>query len=453
MYGVLLVRDSTGRHGVLRAFSGRVEGSFDHPGWVPPMLDMVPTPLELSTKRRLQELKEELAVLSCDPAFRELELAEDRWKREQDSLLASLKQRKSERRIARRGVHDPKALVEASQRDSGRRRDFNRAMREALAPHRDATALLREQIRVLKAERRVLSRRLQGEMHRDFGLALWSEKPWSLASLFPSGPPTGTGECCAPKLLHYANQQGLEPLALAEIWHGAPKASRQPGMFYTACAERCQPLMGALLSNATFSLDPVFEDEWLIAIEKPSGLLTVPGRDLWNQDSLQKRLSNLAGPVYPIHRLDLETSGLVLFAKNPSAQAAFQELFRTRAIKKLYRADLVRCPKERAGTIDLPLDRDPDRPGRYRVHGQGKSARTDYRVLSEESARVEFQPHTGRSHQLRIHAATGLKSPILGDRLYGEEASSQRLRLHAWHLSFEHPFSRREVSLHSPTPF
>jgi tRNA pseudouridine32 synthase / 23S rRNA pseudouridine746 synthase len=453
MYGVLLAQDKSGSYGVLRAFSGKLAGSFHHPGWVSPVFTMKPSSLEISTKRKLQELKEQLETLSRDPRFRRLAEAEAEWAERERELRLTLTRRKRERDEKREMSHDADVLVRQSQMDSKVKRDFKRLKQSALGPLRQAHEEAFELVRGVKSERKTLSRALQKELHQNFAEALWKDEPWSLPSLFPAGPPTGTGECCAPKLLYYAKQNGLTPIAMAEIWWGSSTEQRQAGRFYLACSERCQPLLGPLLSKATWSMTPIFEDAHLLAFEKPSGLLTVPGRESWNQDSLQRRAVQRYGELLPIHRLDLETSGIVLFAKSKEAQAAMQRLFSERDVQKTYQAILSFCPEQLKGTIDLPLSRDPDRPGCYRVWPQGKPAKTYYEVLSGPECRVEFRPLTGRSHQLRVHAAGGLGCPISGDRLYGCIETESRLKLHAQNLEFLHPFESRPISLTSSTPF
>lgn len=453
MFGVLLAEDSQGGKHLLKAFSGKLRGSFHHSDWAPPLLELEPTPLEVETKESLSSIKERLLELSSDPAPEDYSRLCSHWQERLEHLREELRKRR-EQRHQRRDSGEPEALVSAeSKEDSRRLREFKASMRAALADSSQKAQAIEGEISELRALRRRLSRTLQAELHNGFSRALWSDRPWSLAALFPSGPPTGTGECCAPKLLNWARQQGLKPLAMAEIWWGPATDNREPGRFYPPCRERCQPLLGALLSSARFQLQVHFEDSHLVALEKPSGLLTVPGREGWNQDSLQLRAERHLGKLFPVHRLDMETSGIVLFARGSRAQALLQKLFAQRRVEKRYLARLQRAPLEEQGEIRLPLARDPGRKGCYLPSPEGKSAVTEYRLLDRAKGLLEFKPLTGRSHQLRIHAASGLGAPILGDRLYGQEASRHRLHLHARHLAFYHPFEEKKVEIWSEAPF
>lgn len=451
MVGVLVTRDSLGVEQILKAFSGKLKGSYTHPGWAPPMLDLRPSELELSTKASLAELKTQLIRLAEDPIYAELQEATEHWADKEQELKTELSRNKLHRQ-ERRQEGDSDQLKRESQNDSRRKKLFKQAKRDALAPLELKAASLGQMMKAAKSERRRLSRTLQAEMHNEFWAHLWVDRPWSLASLFPNGPPTGTGDCCAPKLLHYARTQGLEPLGLAEIWCGPATDSKQTGDFYPACAERCQPLLGALLSPARLSLDALFEDESLLVVEKPAGLLSVPGREIWNQDSLYTRLRLRLPNLRSIHRLDMDTSGLVVYAKTRQAQASVQQLFESRRVKKVYQALLNGPPKNSQGHISLALAPDPEKPGAYRPSLEGKPAETSFRVLNDKEWRIEFYPLTGRSHQLRVHALYGLGWAIQGDRIYGQTGSG-RLKLHAQGLEFEHPETGRTLRFESECPF
>ena len=430
MYGVLLTQ--CGR--VLRAFSGLVQAR----GWVPPIPAPKPTALESSTITRLAVLKEELGKLANGPNPENLRA---HWQ-EQTQLMEDRHKRARQSRCRRR--QNGEQVDDESRADGREWRQFKEARKAALEPLERAERARLEQILAIKRERRELSRTLQAELHAAFSESLFGGESWSLASLFPEGPPTGVGECCAPKLLYHAGVQGLAPVARAEFWWGPPPpgGGRRHGQFYGACKERCQPLIGPLLSRPT-PLLIVHEDADLIVVEKPSGLLTVPGRRSWNQDSLAQRLGSA---FLTVHRLDLETSGLVLFARNPQTQAALHRQFEAREVEKIYLAQIDPRPAQDEGIIDAALAPDPERPGRYRLHSGGKYARTRYRMLDEGN--IELHPETGRSHQLRVHLAQALGCPIRGDRLYGG-APDVRLRLHAAHLTFTHPTTGQQISVSS----
>jgi tRNA pseudouridine32 synthase/23S rRNA pseudouridine746 synthase len=294
--------------------------------------------------------------------------------------------------------------------------------------------------------------------------------------------------------LDYAAIHNLTPLAMAEFWYGKPSPDgyKVQGEFYGACVERCQPLMGFLLSGRRSLPDPlkkeqeqiplkkgeeiqvplfkgdlggslpvIYEDEYLIAIAKPAGLLSVPGRYLDTQDSVYSRLCQLFGDtisLYPVHRLDRQTSGILLFARDLDSLRNLHQQFQQRKIHKVYEALLSgKCAKDR-GTIDLPLWGNPEnRPYQQVDFERGKPSVTEFQVIGYEAhySRIEFVPLTGRTHQLRVHAADrrGLGLTILGDRLYGCRAATDRLHLHARELTFVHPRSQEVIHLQIPVPF
>ena len=287
-------------------------------------------------------------------------------------------------------------------------------------------------------------------------------------------PPGGTGECAAPKLLDYAFRNGLKPLCMGEFWYGASPGSgevRQHGRFYPSCTGKCGPLLSWMLQGvdvednplqATAGFDSIkilYEDETLLAVNKPSGMLCAPG--LTGTESLQEILEKDYGKLYSCHRLDMDTSGVILYARTPLAQVEIQRQFSQREVKKTYLAHL--CAGTRPwrgkmrGTIALPLAPDwYDRPRQVVDKENGKQAITEFeilRIFPDGEMDVRFTPHTGRTHQLRVHAASplGLGRPIKGDALYGD-ASKNRLQLHAESLSFKHPVSGETMLVCSLPP-
>ncbi len=275
----------------------------------------------------------------------------------------------------------------------------------------------------------------------------------------PQGAPTGTGECCAPKLLHHAAVLGLKPVAMAEFWWGEAKGDRQPGVFYGACETRCQPIMGFLLAGTqprSLDLNILYEDDGMLAIDKPSGLLSVPGRGSDRVDSALMRLRSIYPDVQSVHRLDQDTSGVLLFAKNAAMQRELQRCFEQRQVQKVYEAVVWGRVAQAAGTIELPLWGDPSQRPRQVVDAErGKPALTKFEVIdrAENQTRLAFYPVTGRTHQLRVHAAVGLGCVILGDRLYGVASDNQRLHLHAKVLELPHPTAGRRLRITSVVPF
>ena len=296
---------------------------------------------------------------------------------------------------------------------------------------------------------------------------IWQEyytRP-KLRQRFPL-PPGGTGDCCAPKLLQYAYQQGLKPVCMAEFWWGqsTKEELRQHLNFYPACRGKCKPILTWMLQGLDVDPDPetlgfkhlelktVYEDEHIIVVDKPSGMLSTPGRI--EQYSVETVMQQRYPGAFVAHRLDMGTSGLLIVAKTLDAYHDLQQQFIKHEVKKKYVAMLEgRCKKEEVkGTISLPLRPDPmNRPRQIVDMEHGKRAMTEYEFLSDHL--VALYPQTGRTHQLRIHCAhpDGLGCPIVGDELYGTKG--ERLMLHAAEIWFRHPITKEAMHLVSPPPF
>ena len=421
MFGVLLTAEGT----ILRAISG----TQIQPGWAPPIY--LPEPS--SVPEKLDQLKAELHRLGSDQAFQRLTELQADWQARFSAFQRQCRRAKEHRdELRRQGVDEP-ALALESQREGTAHRRLRAQRQNELEPVEREVAELRRQILGLKRQRRELSAGLQRQMHEQLSQCLSAGQPWSLASLFPAGPPTGTGECCAPKLLHQAASLGLTPTGMAEFWWGPAQGARQPGQFYAACKERCQPLIGPLLAKLR-PLEILYQDQHLLAVSKPPGVLTLPGRQSWNQDCLWRRLQREFPSVLPVHRLDMETSGVCLWALDAPCQRDLQNQFASQQVQKTYEALLSRQPARISGCLDLPLGADPFRPGSYRIDPGGKPSQTEFEQL--EGVRYQFRPRTGRSHQIRVHAAHGLNAPICGDQLYG--GGPGPLRLHALSIEFLH---------------
>jgi tRNA pseudouridine32 synthase/23S rRNA pseudouridine746 synthase len=439
MVGVLLLREG----GLLRAFSGAGPGPSSELEWAPCL--EAGSPWEADILQRLNHLKGRLDELSRAPEWVRLADRESHWQQVEQAMLERHRAARLERH--RQPRRSPQ-LDQESRAHKRQRKDSREARQLDLEPLRLRVAELEQQRMEVKRERRQLSQSLQADMHRN--LRLFPCQPWSLATLFENGPPTGVGQCCAPKLLHQALVRGLRPLALAEVWWGEGMG-RHMGEFSRACASRCQPLIGPLLASRPDWLRILYQDEDLMVVDKPAGVLSVAGRASWNQDCLLARLQDLDPNVRPVHRLDLETSGVLLLARNRATQAHLQRQFEARTVKKTYLARLQQCPDQDQGRIDLALAADPERSGCYLPDPHGKPALTHYRVIERATARLELSPHSGRSHQLRVHMRWGLNAPILGDRLYGQPGD--RLMLHARRLEFVHPQSQESVAVESDPPF
>lgn len=327
----------------------------------------------------------------------------------------------------------------------------------------------------LKNERKSRSQALQQWLFSHFIMLNANGERRDLLDIFSDTPikfpPSGAGECCAPKLLQYAFLNGMRPLRIAEFWWGeSPKREiRHHLHFYPACRGRCLPILSFMMQGLNVEDDPqqsyahsemniVYEDDWIIVVDKPAGMLSVPGR--LSRTSVQSLLQERNPNILLCHRLDMDTSGLIVAAKDEATYKHIQKQFLDRTVKKRYRAIVL--PKNAdsfhvgdKGTIDLPLASDYfERPCQIVDFEHGKRAITEWRVeaiINNQSSTINQEvsllliPHTGRTHQLRVHCASvlGLNAPIKGDPLYGVKSS--RLYLFAEYLEFIHPADGRRM--------
>lgn len=484
MYGVLLVETAAGERRFLQAFSGLWQGRSQVEGWVPPIPGRDRVAIEeAQTLAALATLKQELIALQQIPERQHHQALSQEFAQRLDQL--AMAQRKSERQHQRQQILETlegeslaialEQLDQQSRQAGGDRRRLKQERDAALHPLKAAIDTADNRSRELKQTCKRLSQQLQTQLHAAYRLTNFAGQSIALQDLVRSGAlPTGAGDCCAPKLLHFAATHHLKPLAMAEFWWGAAsaKGDKVQGEFYPACEERCQPLMGFLLSGLTQSqtiarpdrpLPVLYEDEWLIAVHKPAGLLSVPGRYGDRQDSVLSRLRlqfhdlSIANNLTTVHRLDQETSGILLLAKDIDTHRHLSQQFQQRQVEKVYEAVLAGIVKDDRGVIHLSLWPDPDHRPYQKVDPLGKPSTTRFEVMSRavDRTRVEFFPLTGRTHQLRVHAAnpSGLGMPILGDRLYGCSATATRLHLHAKAIGFQHPHFGQTLQLHSETPF
>ncbi len=312
--------------------------------------------------------------------------------------------------------------------------------------------------------RRALSRDLMTRIQGLYRFHNFRGQTKPLTEVFQGGIPTGAGDCCAPKLLNHAALQGLTPRGISEFYWGRENRSgtRKHGEFYPACAGKCQPILGFMLCGTDGSTLPILHcDDDLVVVVKPSGLLAVPGRGAGNQDCVVARVKALRPDCIEqpaVHRLDMDTSGLMVLALTADAHRGLSLQFHDRETEKRYIALLDGELAGDEGTIELPFRLDvDDRPHQVYDPVHGKTGLTHWKRLAVENGRtrVEFHPVTGRTHQLRVHAASplGLGIPILGDRLYGGGSGQGRLRLHASLLAFTHPRSGQRLEFHSEPPF
>ncbi|MNE19641.1 Ribosomal large subunit pseudouridine synthase A [compost metagenome] len=331
-------------------------------------------------------------------------------------------------------------------------------------------------ITALKEERKNKSGALQRKLFDQyFFLNQYGQKKSVLAifeNTVDAKPPAGAGECATPKLLQYAFLHDMKPLAMAEFWWGqSPKSEiRIHGQFYPACRGKCEPILAHMLDGIEMDENPmlvnpaegkdieiVYEDDELVVVNKPAEFLSVPGKNI--QDSVYERMKlrypNSTGPLV-VHRLDMSTSGIMLIAKNKESHKNLQEQFIKRTIKKRYVALLDGLVKSEEGFIDLPLRVDLDnRPYQLVCYEYGKPARTKWEVIERKDSKtkIHFYPITGRTHQLRVHAAhpMGLNAPIVGDDLYGNKG--ERLHLHAEWIEFKHPTSKEVMTIQVAAEF
>ena len=475
MFGVLVV-GSNNKIGFLAAFSGNLAGRNDHEYFVPAVYDMLrPDDFFKQEEAEISAINKQIATME---SAEELRSSREELAREQEECNAAMKaikarlaEGKAQRsRLRAEGGYDEQELILASQRENAEAQREKRAIKERVERATARFAKLQSQIEALKQQRQSRSAKLQMRLFEQFRMLNAIGEERDLCDIFaPTAqliPPAGAGECAAPKLLQYAYKNGLQPLCMAEFWWGnSPKGEvRQHGMFYPACNGKCKPILGHMLIGLDVEPNPLmeiappepkilWEDEWLVAIDKPSGMLSVKGK------SGVRSAEEWAQECYPeamiIHRLDQSTSGILVIAKNKIAHEALQKQFISRSVKKSYVALLDGEIAQAEGEIRLPLKLDYENRPRQMVAEDGRTAHTIFKVESVENGRtrVRFYPITGRTHQLRVHSAhaDGLGTPIVGDDIYG--TSAERLMLHAETIEFAHPTTGEIISLKSKAEF
>ena len=479
MLGVLVVSDASGQTGYLAAFSGNVAGRSQLEGFVPPIYDLLDPQGHFKIREaEITAINTSISVLEDShhlKALRQNLAYAERARDEETGLLkARMAVSKRERDEIRCHISDSSRLTELireSQFEKAELRRLKLGWEEKISSIKDDILTIEEDLRSMKRRRAEMSDALQRWIfsqyivHNALGGYSSIEEIFARQGLVPPG---GTGECAAPKLLEYAYRNSLKPLAMGEFWYGhSPEtAVRTQGHFYPSCTSKCGPLLEYMLQGLPVESSAhqvsnipeiIFEDEHMIAISKPSGMPSVTGLD--GRESLEEWLCALYGQkIYPVHRLDMDTSGIILFARNPVASSALQKQFEEHSISKTYKAKLSKTIEGQhlrtgdKGEIRLPLSADYDERPRQKVDPQqGKNALTEYEVTSVESdgsIGIVYHPHTGRTHQLRVHSAhiLGLGHPIKGDLLYGGEPAS-RLHLHAYEISFHHPATGERMSI------
>ncbi len=495
MLGVLVCKDSQGHAGFIAAFSGTLGGKVAHEWFVPPIFDYcadggtfkIEENKISNINAKISKIENDSLLKSDERLMREMQI---RATEEIAAAKAAYSKNKEERRKQRGSAPERKEeLDRQSQFEKAEIRRLAIRWRQELAAIESRIDERKDTINKLKEERtrrsNILQRWLFSKMkpHNANGQC---SSVWDIFHAFThTTPPSGTGDCCAPRMLNYAFANGLKPISMAEFWVGAsPKGEiRIDGQFYPSCQPKCAPLLKWMLAESKYApcksnedfapkhsssdiCDPrendliiVYEDEWLIAANKPAGLLTVSEND--GADTLTKRVlashPNISGSGY-VHRLDQPTSGIVLIAKDKETHKRMQSLFERREVSKRYVAILESRPKSKQGVIDLPLlPNVDDRPRQKIDFLRGKKAVTRYEIVETEDdtqrTRIHFYPETGRTHQLRVHAASplGLGCPIVGDNLYGH--FGPRLMLHADKVEFIHPYIGEKIVITCPPDF
>lgn len=484
MFGVLIVRTPEKRIGYLAAFSGNLAGSNHHSFFVPPVYDMLqPDGFFRQEEKNISAINLQIKKTENSSLYLEMKNELNAAKQYAAAAIAqykeALKKAKSERDERRKSGISPEEetlLIRESQHQKASFKRKEKELQNFIKEKQGKVRQIEETICLLKQERKKRSAALQEKLFGQFRMLNAKGERKDLCELFkstPQGfPPSGAGECALPKLLQYAYSSDLTPLAMGEFWWGmSPKDEiRHHGHFYPSCKGKCEPILRHMLIGLDIEnnplednihqhtpLDILYEDDSLLVVNKPAGMLSVPGKN--DLDSIFQRLRILyphaTGPII-VHRLDMATSGLLLAAKTKEVHQKLQALFEERKIKKRYTALLEGELSFTRGTISLPLCLNPlDRPRQMVDFTHGKEAVTYYETMGYENGktRVYFYPLTGRTHQLRVHAAhsQGLNHPIVGDELYGWK--SDRLYLHAAELEFLHPVTQKIIHITKEADF
>lgn len=491
MMGVLVCENAQGELGFLAAYSGQIAGREDHTWFVPAVFDYLqPDGYFKREEAEISAINHHIAALESASDYVSLKAAYERFQTNAQQDIEAYKMMMREAKARRDALRQKSALgaipqLELLQESQFQKAELRRLKKAWQARLTEAEAQLKQtenQIQRLKQERKQRSDALQRWLFDHFEMLNAQGERRTLSDIFRISltprssnyphstlhtphstnitPPSGSGECCAPKLLQYAFLHHLRPLCIAEFWQGrSPRMEiRHHDHYYPACRGKCKPILEWMLgsdiikvkSDKHFSLIMIHCSESFLVVNKPAGLLSVPG--LTDEESVESMLREHYGDIFMVHRLDQDTSGLMVVARTAEAYHHLQRQFLTHTVYKRYVAVLDGTVTG-SGTISLPLRPDiMDRPRQLVDYEHGKPAVTDYDVLSTSGGRtlIALTPLSGRTHQLRVHCAhpDGLGVPILGDRLYGQ--SADRLYLHAETLSFNHPDTSECITFNSP---
>ena len=478
MMGVLVV-EKNDEVGYLAAFSGNLAHGNNHEYFVPAVYDLLSLdgffpPEEAQISEINAKIKSEESSPTRQLLIAQLSEAIDKSKYEIDAYRELMQLSKIDRDKRRIEGIDEASLIAESQFQKAELKRIRNRWQQSIDEIKMQLAVSDQKISNWKAERKQRSQTLQQRIFRNFVMLNARGESRDLCEIFAPTPqvlpPAGAGECAAPKLLQYAYAHGYKPLAMAEFWVGeSPKEEiRHDGHFYPACKAKCEPILNWMLQgldvepnplecgNQSIDIDVIFEDEWIVAVNKPHGVLSVPGK--LEVNSLQEQVQQIYNnqEVHIVHRLDMATSGVLLFAKSQTIHKQLQAMFESRQMKKQYVAILDGIVEQDRGEISLPLIPNPDdRPRQIVSYTHGKQAITNYEVVERKDGktRINFYPITGRTHQLRVHAShpDGLNAPIVGDALYGKHAS--RLYLHAQSIEFIHLITKETVTITTPCAF
>lgn len=482
MFGVLAVQDMNGELGYVAAFSGNIAGKGCQPFFVPPIFDTTnPDGYFKAEERRISELNRQIGILEADSNFTNLQqqISTMQAKAETEiaqgkALLLQHRHNRELRRLEPLTESQKAELVRQSQFEKAELKRLERRWSDSINRLTAELSQYTTRTESLKSQRKLMSEALQHWLFEQYILLNAKGEKKTINQIFSEArdtiPPAATGECAAPKMLQYAFANRLKPIAMAEFWWGESPIgeTRRHGMYYPACHSKCEPILEFMLQGINVEPNPLkqgqnlqleilYDDKWMAAVDKPAGMLSVPGKE--SSDNVYSRVRQMYpdadGPLI-VHRLDMSTSGILLIAKTKDMHRLLQRLFATRSIRKRYVALLQGIPQRNEGAIDLPMRPNPDdRPRQVVDFEHGKPATTKYRVEGTDNGitRISFYPETGRTHQLRVHAAhkLGLNCPILGDNLYGQPG--QRLFLHAAEIAFTHPVTHEDIVISAKDQF
>ena len=474
MFGVLVVKNEKGKLGYLAAFSGKIAKDTHHIKFVPPVYDvLVENGVFLKTEDKTNQINLQLSELESNIDYLKIKKSYLKKVSKNETLLNVEKKIIKARRKLRKELSKQDNQLNIN--EEFYLREYEVYLNNQIAPIQEKYTNYLLQIQELKQERKELSATGQQEIFKQYEFLNAKNEKENLLTIFKDSTqniPAGAGDCCAPKLLQYSYLNNLIPICMAEFWWGKPSATaiRKHQHYYSACTGKCKPILHHMLQGLTVDENPliaqlqakkeieiIFEDEYLLVINKPYELLSVAGKEV--KDSVYRRIKkgypNATGPLI-VHRLDMSTSGILLIAKNEIIHKSLQAQFINRTIKKRYVALLDGILQKKEGEINLPLRVDlDDRPKQLICYEHGKPAVTKWEFIEviNNKTKVYFYPITGRTHQLRVHAAhnLGLNIPIVGDDLYGTKTN--RLHLHAESIHFRHPIRKKEVHFTCPAPF